>query len=137
MRRTIAILTAFLLIASGMHISIDRHFCGGTLAGVKVSVTGKLASCGMEEVDSRSGNQPVFDKKCCEDQVSDLNILNNCIPEYSNTFHTEKGKEIFPARTDNNITFNSISTYKDIRVLPPGENLDPRLTQPGLCLFRI
>ncbi len=45
------------MLASGMKVSIDRHYCGGQLAATKISVTGKLASCGMETQDHRNSNQ--------------------------------------------------------------------------------
>jgi hypothetical protein len=48
MKKVLILLIAVILAVSGMQISLDRHYCGGQLADVRVSVTGKLASCGME-----------------------------------------------------------------------------------------
>jgi len=33
-----------------MHISIATHFCGDRISATKLSVSGELASCGMEGV---------------------------------------------------------------------------------------
>ena len=30
------------------HISVATHYCGGQIAASRVTLTGKLASCGME-----------------------------------------------------------------------------------------
>lgn len=56
------------VMAGMMHLSIANHYCGGKLAGTKVSISGQLASCGMEiekmklpETGSR------LKDNCCDD----------------------------------------------------------------------
>jgi len=128
MKKGSAILVIFVLLVSGMHISIDRHYCGGTLADVKVSVTGKLASCGMEQAEPECRNQSMFDQKCCG---------TNYFPEYNNIMHPVSGTEIIFLQRDNHITVSSFNTISYFRVLPPGNNVSSRLTQPDICVFRI
>jgi hypothetical protein len=137
MKRTFTILITAVLIASGMHVSIDRHYCGGTLADVKLSFTGKLASCGMEQAESDCRSNPVFDQKCCEDQISYLNISTNYFPEFSNTVNPVYEKDIILIQSASYLTPNSYFTGSDIIVLPPGDKIKPGLTQPEICVFRI
>jgi hypothetical protein len=137
MKRGLSILIAAILLASGMHISIDRHYCGGTLADVKISVTGKLASCGMEEAEPECSNHPVFDQKCCEDQISYFSTSSNYFPECFSIIHPVSGKEIMLFQTDNPISVISSDTNSYFRVFPPGENFRSGLTQPEMCVFRI
>ena len=48
MKKFISISLTFLLLAALFHFSIATHYCGGTIAATKISLSGKLASCGME-----------------------------------------------------------------------------------------
>jgi hypothetical protein len=137
MKRALAILVTLILVASGMHISIDRHYCGGTLADVKISVTGKLASCGMEPNDSDCGNHPLFDQKCCEDQFSYITISSNYSPEYFRITHQISEKEIILKREVSFISCNLYNPETYNLVLPPGDHPGRRLTQSDICIFRI
>jgi hypothetical protein len=137
MKRALAILVTLILVASGMHISIDRHYCGGTLADVKISVTGKLATCGMEQAESDCGNSPVFDQKCCEDQLSSIITCNNYCPEYFRITHQISEKEIILSKEVCFISCNLYNPETENRVLPPGDNPGKRQRQSDICVFRI
>ncbi len=49
MRKLFGIMFSVMLLVPGIKISLDRHFCCGKLADVKISISGKPATCGMEE----------------------------------------------------------------------------------------
>jgi len=137
MKKVLTILVTVILLGSGMQVSIDRHYCGGTLAGVKVSMTGRMASCGMEESESGSIYYAVIDKSCCEDQVFFYSISNNYYPEYFETNLFAPASNITPI-TANNINSNNIPNLHTVRwVLPPGYNFRSELSQSDLCIFRI
>jgi len=137
MKKVITILVSVILIASGMHISIDRHYCGGSLADVKISVTGKLASCGMEQAESSCSNNPAFDQKCCEDQISLYGITSNYYPEYFKIIHPVSERDVTAIKVGTFIPDKSYNTDLISWVLPPGYNLKTGLTQPEICVFRI
>ena len=69
-----------------MHISIATHHCGSADETFeRVSVTGELASCGMEGCDDECaapGNH--FEKPCCNDNISILAVDNNYAPSFTN-----------------------------------------------------
>jgi hypothetical protein len=137
MKKSLSILVVAVLIASGMHISIDRHFCGGALADVKISVTGRLASCGMEHAESDCGNQPLFDQKCCEDQLSCIITSSNYCPEYFKITYQVSEKEIVISREAGFVSCNFYNRESDSRVFPPGDHPANRLSQSDFCIFRI
>ena len=120
-----------------MQVSLDRHYCGGNLVEVKISVTGKHASCGMEESESTCPGNPVIDKKCCENQLSFYSFKSTYYPEYLKLTHPVQEKNILPLIVDIHITGNSFLTSKVNWVLPPGEKLTSGLTQSEICVFRI
>lgn len=66
-----------------VHISVARHYCGGKLVASKISLSGTLATCGMEETDEscpydHDGDQ--LDSHCCEDYLTAYSIDNNYTP---------------------------------------------------------
>ena len=77
MKRIIAILFATLILASGMHLSVAKHICGGRLVAVKWSVGGKKASCGMENGQSTCPSHNGIHSNCCKNQVSILYVDTN------------------------------------------------------------
>jgi hypothetical protein len=137
MKKVFAILIAVILLASGMQISLDRHYCGGNLADVKISVTGKLASCGMEKSESSCPIHSAIDKKCCEDQISFYSLNSNYFPEYYKLSHTSTERVINPILADNPIYVSAYSPDINNWVLPPGNYLKSGLTQSEICVFRI
>jgi len=125
------------MLTSGMKISIDHHYCGGNLAATKVSLTGKLASCGMEEQEHTCSNQPSIDKNCCEDHLAYFGINTRYLPEYFKLSPLSPVKDItaFPA-------YNVILDYSGINnftswVLPPGDKIKSGLSLSEICVFRI
>ncbi len=125
------------MLASGMKVSIDRHYCGGQLAATKISVTGKLASCGMETQDHRNSNQLSFENKCCEDQLTYYNISNKFIPEQFKLSYQSVGKDI-PSTPVLSVISNSFDRYDfNIRVLPPGAGSRSSVSLSQICVLRI
>lgn len=137
MKKGISILVSLLLLGSGLQLSIDRHFCGGKIADVKVSLTGKIASCGMEDYQSDLIYYPVINKNCCEDEVILYSIDNNFYPEYNNRIPDDPGKLISQTPL-NSINFYYIQENNLLKfILPPGNDPASKLTQSVICVFRI
>jgi hypothetical protein len=137
MKKAFNIILSVVFLASGLQVSIDRHYCSGTLFATKISLTGLKASCGMEQPGSKCNNQTVFDSKCCEDVMTSFTLNNNFFPEY---FQFDKP---FPA--NHVLSFLNIELSENSflnpgnsnRIFPPGENLQKRLAQSEICVFRI
>lgn len=137
MKKIFTILFLPLILAAGIQVSIDHHYCGGNLAATKVSLTGKLASCGMEEQEHSCSNQPSVDNNCCEDQLVYFGINTKYVPEYFKLSPPSPVKDI-PAFTATNITLN----YSEIKnftswVLPAGDKIKSGLSLSEICVFRI
>ena len=137
MKKIFTILFLPLILASGIQVSIDHHYCGGELAATKLSVTGKLASCGMEEQEHTCSNQPSVDENCCEDQLTYYGINTKYVPEYFKLSPPSLVKDIpaFPV-------FNSALNYSDKNnftswVLPPGDKIKSSCSLSEICVFRI
>ena len=122
-----------------MHFTIATHFCGGVIAATKVSVSGELASCGMEN----TVNQCSFPGKhigshCCDNKVSVLAVDNNYNSSYSEfkafSLHILQVINIPASLQIHSLTaVNLIST----NVSPPGNFLVSDVSLPDICVFRI
>jgi hypothetical protein len=136
MKKGLTIFVIFILLASGMWVTLDRHYCGGRLADVNLSITGKMASCGMEKSESTLPFGTSIDKKCCEDKITLLNISSKYIPEYFEVTHPFSFNlpDAVCQSTDIICQFKNKSLLYS--TLPPGNNYAYRLTQPELCIFR-
>lgn len=125
------------MLLSGMKISIDHHYCGGKLAATKVSLTGKLASCGMEEQEQTCSNQPSVDKNCCEDQITYFGINSKYVPEYFKLSPPSPGKDIPTFPVYSVPLYISDTNNFTSWVLPPGDKIKSGLTLSKICVFRI
>lgn len=137
MKKILTIFMATFLLASGMQVSLDRHYCCGTLADIRLSFTGKMASCGMEQTESNCPGHAIIDRKCCEDQVTFYSITSKYYPEYFRLTLTASERNIFPQPMGNFISYNSFNPELINCFYPPGDNLRQRFAQNELCVLRI
>ncbi|MCJ7448793.1 MAG: hypothetical protein MUO72_13985 [Bacteroidales bacterium] len=85
MKTIISIPLIILILFSGISVKFATHFCGGKIAGSKISISGKLASCGMED-DHKGNSLPIFgtqlSQHCCDDVVTYLGIDTDFTPSF-------------------------------------------------------
>lgn len=84
MKKILSISVALLMLLSGLQLTVSRHYCGGELADSKVSLSGHVASCGMEgETDecTQPGNH--VESSCCNNQVSVYTVDHNFAPSFT------------------------------------------------------
>ena len=140
MRKILSILFASLILISGLHISIAKHYCSGeSSAFKKISVTGELATCGMEDPNGEVPLQGVnFKAHCCDNEVSTLIVDNNYAPSLSlfkvfaqPVLQVYHNIEVF------NLQQIVVSSLYNTNVLPPGDYLASEVSLPDICVFRI
>ncbi len=139
MKRGISIVLALLMLAAMFHITVATHFCGGEVAASLISISGKLASCGMEGSGKEiplSGTY--FKKHCCEDVVTSYGTDNN----YTLSLFFVKDSfqdnfQIFNANTGSSIP--AIVELKSIsnNGSPPWVVLSTYVDLSYICVFRI
>lgn len=137
MKKTFAIMIAAMMITSGMMVTIDRHYCGGKLADTKISLTGKMASCGMETQERNCSNQLSIDRKCCEDQVSYYGFISKYVPEYLKLSHSLTWKSISTAPLLNPISRSFDQYGFSTQAMPPGDKSKVHLSLSHICVLRI
>lgn len=139
MKKGVSIALVLLLLTAMFNFSVAVHFCGGKVAASKVSLTGKLASCGMEGSEKRlplSGT--TFTAYCCDDIVTFCGTDNN----YTSSFSFVQDSFQY------NFQFNSIvagypvysqesinAQYTDAS--PPWALMSTDVDLSEICIFRI
>jgi hypothetical protein len=137
MKKVLTIIIAAILLASGMKVSLDRHYCGGNLVDVRISFTGKLASCGMEPAESVYTGQATINNKCCEDQLSFYSLNSKYYPEYFKFSQLFSERDLPPVYITKLLAVTSFSPDSLNWVFPPGVSATSALTQSQICVFRI
>jgi len=139
MKKGTSISLALLMIAAMFHFSVATHFCGGKLASSKVSLTGKLANCGMEDTDMQvllSGIN--FSKHCCDDVVTYYGIDSNYIPSFSYFPESfQHNFQIFSIPAENPPYSVAVLSSHYINLCPPGALMSTCVDLSGICVFRI
>jgi hypothetical protein len=139
MKKIIPIFLTLLMLTALIHFSVATHYCGGNQVASSVSLTGKMATCGMEYNDGETHQTGlIFKSHCCDNVVSFFGITNSFFPTYS--FVPELFQHNFqlfdvPVLTSyclsesNNLTFTSVS--------PPGAFASESVDLTSICVFRI
>ena len=137
MKKGLLILTIIVFLISGFQLTIARHFCGGELASVKISLSGIKASCGMMEcVNAHNSNNPILESHCCEDQILSNQVKSDFFPEYFNISKPQIEKHLIYANNKiSDFNFNYFISKKYF--FPPGKTSSVLLSQADLCIFRI
>jgi hypothetical protein len=137
MKKAVSILVSILLLGSGLQLSLDRHFCDGKMVDVKVSFTGKMASCGMEDDQQDLFDYQVIKTNCCEDEIILYGLDNSFYPEFNNIHSVDPIKVIYQKPSDIINSYNiQVSNLLKL-IFPSGNEPGSTLTQSEICVFRI
>lgn len=138
MKTVLSIPLIVLIVFSGISISFASHYCGGSVAATRVSLTGELATCGMEKPSINHSFLNIYTNKCCEDVVTAYSVSNNYV--YSSSLICDPCKHIIPImfmpRRDQ-ISLKLFHKSSDTNVRPPGISIRNMISQPVLCIFLI
>jgi hypothetical protein len=138
-KKGISIFFAFVMIATMFHFSVATHYCGGHIAASTVSLTGKLASCGME--DSQKPLTPpgiYFSKHCCEDVVTSFSTDNNYIPSFFNiTATVQFNFQTLGLPSESSVSLAGVFKLQYSDKSPPGAMMSTNVDLSDICVFRI
>ena len=138
MKKTLSILFASLILLSGMHLSIAKHFCGGEFAAVKWSFTGEKATCGMESDENTCSNHNGISSNCCRNEVAVYAIDSNYSPS-SFQFKAATQPLSYVFIIPNGLLFcaTTVSFSAHTSVVPPDNIAVSAVNLADICVFRI
>ncbi len=137
MRSLLAIPLILMVSFTGIRIDYSAHLCGGIQVASVLSLSGKSASCGMEDFRSEAPAEPVLKNHCCDNVGFSFALSNKYVPST-------------PVVTDGNnislcngvlwlagiaLTSNEIPVATRIR--PPGGYHPNSVAIKSLCILRI
>jgi hypothetical protein len=139
MKRAISISLTLLMLIALLHFSIATHYCMGKIAASKISLSGVLATCGMESDENelpQTGSS--FTTHCCDNVIFFCGTNGNYFPSFSfvpESYNSDFQVFSLPA----NMNFWSIASLKSINtsVNPPGESAVNNVDLTAICVFRI
>lgn len=139
MKKLFSISIALIMLLSGLQLTISTHYCGGEIADSKVSVLGKVASCGMESQSddcSQPGNH--VKSSCCNDKLSVYAVDHNYSPSFTE-FKAFSQTVLQVFTIPENSTLHSITPLSQLftDVSPSGSLLVSAVSLPKICVFRI
>jgi hypothetical protein len=137
MKKVLRIMVAGIMLFSGMHLSLDRHYCGGKLVNTRLSFTGKRASCGMEKTGYACEINYGFNRKCCEDKASFLGSDSEYLPEDAQVNYQPGSKTLTGDLFAYSFQGLVNNGNHDQWVMPPGITCMPGKSHTELCVFRI
>ncbi len=139
MKKGVSILFAFVMIATMFHFSVATHYCGGNIAASKVSLTGKLASCGMEDPQKQLPPHGIyFSKHCCEDVVSSYSTDNNYRPSFFNIPESDQFNfQVSVLPTGHAVSPSIVSKSQFSDESSPGVMISTNVYLSEVCVFRI
>jgi hypothetical protein len=139
MKKALSISLSLLMLLAVSHISVATHYCSGHRAASKISLSGKLATCGMENDDidlPQTGT--ALQTHCCENVLTVCGINNNYFPSF--TLIPESYNNDFQILSiPISLTINSIPSFKIINtsVNPPGATNIKSVDLSAICVYRI
>ncbi len=138
MKIILSIPLLILILFSGVIVNFAYHSCEGSVVATNVSLTGKVAMCGMENPVGPHSSDIEFSQHCCDNEVCVYSICNNYFPSSFN-FNEQIIHDIslFIVPSDylksSEIAPSALST----NIRPPGRFSSNSISLPALCIFRI
>jgi hypothetical protein len=139
MKKVISISLTLLMLIALLHFSFATHYCKDNIAASKISLSGGLATCGMENDENelpQTGS--AFTTHCCDNVIFFCGTNGNYFPSFS--FVPESYNNDFNVFSlPSNMNFCSIAALKSLntRVNPPGESTVNNVDLTAICVFRI
>jgi hypothetical protein len=139
MRKGVSILFILVMMLSAARLTIAIHYCSGKFVAAKVSLSGKVASCGMVSTEKNfplPGNNLI--SHCCDDQITTIGICN--LFTSTGFFFTENLKNlhhIFQLPVSQ--SFHSTAVYSNFytSISPPGRLTAAVVNFDDICVLRI
>jgi hypothetical protein len=127
------------MFAAILHLSVATHYCGGNLAASRISISGKLATCGMENDGPDFFLEGLhFKSHCCDNKIVYCEINNYYFPTlYTVPEYFNHDFQILSLTAD--IALTSPFSVKTINtsVSPPNVYLSNRVDLSDICILRI
>jgi hypothetical protein len=138
MKKGFSIAMIFLTLTAILQLTVATHYCGGEIAGSKISFSGKVASCGMEDdKNSLLSTDTFLTTHCCHDVIHFYNITANYFPSISVVADTFQQSSPHFNISDRASFCSSLLLQTNSNKSPPGELGYRSVNLSEICILRI
>jgi hypothetical protein len=138
MKKLLSIPLMMLIAFSGFSLKYSAHFCQGAQVASEISLSGRIATCGMEKLSEVTSPVEIIRKHCCDNVTTSYSTSWNYIPSVTQA----PEKTVQPT-----FDLSLLSNYSDIGntddlnqaqlTKPPGSLYPNSVSLLSLCVFRI
>jgi hypothetical protein len=138
-KRGFSIGLILLMLPAMLQLSVTNHYCGGKIVASKISLTGKLANCGMEgSVMDLPITGTYFTQHCCDDVIISLATDNNYTPSFSFVSQSYQYQfQVLSLPLEYSVTSLEVLKSQYTNVIPPGAMMSTNVDLSDICVFRI
>lgn len=124
-------LLAFLVLFSTFSFTVEKHFCGDFL--VDISYFGEADACGIESKKDDCNLQKITKKKCCNDEVQQIEGQDELQKSSVEKIKIEQQKFLLAFVVSYNNLFKNLSK----QIVPHKNYSPPNLTQDLQVLHEV
>ncbi|MBK8882391.1 MAG: hypothetical protein IPN67_08410 [Bacteroidales bacterium] len=139
MKYILSISLTLLILLTGLNVKIASHYCGGQISAAKVSLTGEVATCGMEHQTGSKSTIDLFSRHCCEDVIHSFKISSIYVPSVCFQL-LEPGQILIHSFILNDIQLSGMEMFGSLvsgSKRPPGVYTPVCVEQQVICIFQI
>lgn len=127
------------MLAAMFHFTIATHYCQGIEVATKVSLTGKLADCGMGNPKNEIPlSETILSRLCCDNNLNYCGVFANYVTTFSFVPQIfQNDIQIFAIPAKYSSTFPSGLIPLNTDTSPPGTVRSTDVDLSGICVFRI
>ena len=139
MKKIVSISLRFLMLIALLHLSVATHYCGGKIAASNISLSGKLASCGMEDDhDILPVTGTNISRHCCDNVLVFVGITGNYFPSFSSVPEPFQNHfQVIGIPADLPLKISAIINTISADASPPGNPLCSSVDLSDICILRI
>ncbi len=123
MKKIISLILSILILTSNVGMSFSTHVCGGKVFKRSlIFSSAELPGCGMESGDKSScpNNTGTFQKKCCEDKVTNYAVDDTYkVPSSEKSLNPEFDTAFALVFTNFLFTHSVTTSYYTLKEAPP------------------
>jgi hypothetical protein len=136
MRKAISIPLIIIILFTGITVNLASHYCGGAYIASKLSLSGELATCGMEH--SKHVNPGInMSDHTCQDFTSSYTFSTNYIPSTLLVIDDNEWLQVAEVAYASIFTHTLHSQIDEAPNRPPGYDDPSQVELEVICIFRI
>ncbi|MFA5820082.1 MAG: hypothetical protein WC854_12495 [Bacteroidales bacterium] len=138
-KKIFSISFVLLMLTAMLHLSVATHYCGGKITASKISLSGKPATCGMEEEEKDfplSGTH--ISSHCCDDAMVFYGINASYTPTFTATIDSyQHNFQAFSLSAGLPVNSSAVLQSLYTSASPPDALMSTNVDLSDICVFRI